>query len=127
MRIALINENSQAAKNELVYNVLNKVATKYGHTVSADVKAKSDHFEAAVGYKFSYEKSETYTASLTIPPRKTHYIYQSDARIRQEYTTYIKQPQVANNFTATSWVNYGNATSGSPLIKEYYGAHFDFT
>ena len=33
MKVALINENSQAAKNELVYNVLNKVATKYGHTV----------------------------------------------------------------------------------------------
>lgn len=33
MRIALINENSQAAKNELVYNTLNKVATKYGHVV----------------------------------------------------------------------------------------------
>ena len=33
MRIALINENSQASKNELIYNTLNKVATKYGHTV----------------------------------------------------------------------------------------------
>ena len=33
MRIALINENSQAAKNELIYNTLNKVATKYGHVV----------------------------------------------------------------------------------------------
>lgn len=33
MRIALINENSQAAKNEIIYNTLNKVATKYGHTV----------------------------------------------------------------------------------------------
>lgn len=33
MRIALINENSQAAKNELIYNTLNKVATKYGHIV----------------------------------------------------------------------------------------------
>lgn len=33
MKIALINENSQAAKNELIYNTLNSVATKYGHTV----------------------------------------------------------------------------------------------
>lgn len=33
MRIALINENSQAAKNELIYKTLNSVATKYGHTV----------------------------------------------------------------------------------------------
>lgn len=33
MKIALINENSQASKNELVYNTLNKVAAKYGHTV----------------------------------------------------------------------------------------------
>ena len=33
MKIALINENSQAAKNSLIYETLNKVATKYGHTV----------------------------------------------------------------------------------------------
>ena len=33
MRIALINENSQAAKNELIYNTLNKVAGKFGHVV----------------------------------------------------------------------------------------------
>lgn len=33
MKIALINENSQAAKNELIYSVLTKVASKYGHTV----------------------------------------------------------------------------------------------
>ena len=33
MRIALINENSQAAKNEIIYNTLNKVATKHGHVV----------------------------------------------------------------------------------------------
>ena len=33
MKIALINENSQAAKNELIYQTLEKVASKYGHTV----------------------------------------------------------------------------------------------
>lgn len=33
MRIALINENSQAAKNQLIYNTLLNVASKYGHTV----------------------------------------------------------------------------------------------
>ena len=33
MRIALINENSQAAKNEMVYNTLKKVAESKGHTV----------------------------------------------------------------------------------------------
>ena len=33
MKIALINENSQASKNELIYNTLNAVATKYGHEV----------------------------------------------------------------------------------------------
>lgn len=33
MRIALINENSQAGKNELIYKTLNAVATKYGHIV----------------------------------------------------------------------------------------------
>ena len=33
MRIALINENSQAAKNELIYNTLDKVAKKFGHIV----------------------------------------------------------------------------------------------
>ena len=33
MRIALINENSQAAKNELIYNTLDNVAKKFGHVV----------------------------------------------------------------------------------------------
>ena len=33
MKIALINENSQAAKNEIFYNVLKKVVTPRGHEV----------------------------------------------------------------------------------------------
>ena len=33
MKIALINENSQASKNELIYNTLKNVVEKYGHTV----------------------------------------------------------------------------------------------
>lgn len=33
MKIALINENSQASKNELIFNTLQKVVVKYGHTV----------------------------------------------------------------------------------------------
>lgn len=33
MKIALINENSQAAKNEIIFNTLKKVAEQYGHTV----------------------------------------------------------------------------------------------
>lgn len=33
MKIALINENSQAAKNSVIYDSLNKYATKYGHEV----------------------------------------------------------------------------------------------
>ena len=33
MRIALINENSKAAKNEMIYANLKKVAESKGHTV----------------------------------------------------------------------------------------------
>lgn len=33
MKIALINENSQCNKNELICNTLNKVSKKYGHEV----------------------------------------------------------------------------------------------
>ena len=33
MRIALIMENSQAAKNDIVYNALKGVAEAQGHTV----------------------------------------------------------------------------------------------
>ena len=33
MKIALINENSQAAKNQMVYEVLKKVAEPLGHEV----------------------------------------------------------------------------------------------
>lgn len=33
MKIALINENSQASKNDIIYNSLNTVAKKYNHVV----------------------------------------------------------------------------------------------
>ena len=33
MRIALINENSQAAKNGMIYGALKKVADHYGYEV----------------------------------------------------------------------------------------------
>ena len=33
MKIALINENSQAAKNEMIYNSLKKVADKHGFEI----------------------------------------------------------------------------------------------
>ena len=33
MKIALINENSQASKNEMIYGCLSKVAQQYGHEV----------------------------------------------------------------------------------------------
>ena len=33
MKIALINENSQKDKNEFIYKILNKLASKYGHEV----------------------------------------------------------------------------------------------
>ena len=33
MKIALINENSQCSKNEMIYNTLNKVASSLGHEV----------------------------------------------------------------------------------------------
>ena len=33
MKIALINENSQASKNSIIYEALEKVAKKYGHEV----------------------------------------------------------------------------------------------
>ena len=33
MKIALINENSQAAKNSMIFDILNDEATKAGHTV----------------------------------------------------------------------------------------------
>ena len=54
MRIALINENSQAAKNEMVYNTLKKVAESKGHTVdnygmySADDKAQLTYVQNGI-------------------------------------------------------------------------------
>jgi ribose 5-phosphate isomerase RpiB len=54
MRIALINENSQAAKNEMVYNTLKTVAESKGHTVdnygmySADDKAQLTYVQNGI-------------------------------------------------------------------------------
>ena len=41
MRIALINENSQGAKNGMIYNSLKKVADQYGFEVTAAAKVKA--------------------------------------------------------------------------------------
>jgi len=54
MKIALINENSQAAKNELIYNTLKKVADNYGHEVfnygmySAEDKAQLTYVQNGI-------------------------------------------------------------------------------
>ena len=114
--------NNTAVDQNVAYNY----TERKGHCVSAEITAKSTHFEAAVGYTFSYETSVTYSATLTVPPHKTYYIYQSDKRVLQQYTTYVQQPQRANNIAATSWVDNGSATTSWPIIKEYAGPHFDF-
>lgn len=54
MRIALINENSQAAKNELICTVLEKVVVPMGHTVDnygmyrADDEAQLTYVQAGI-------------------------------------------------------------------------------
>ena len=54
MKIALINENSQAAKNELIYHTLKKVADGYGHEVfnygmySAEDKAQLTYVQNGI-------------------------------------------------------------------------------
>ena len=52
MRIALINENSQAAKNGMIYGALKKVADHYGYEVdnygmyTADDQAQLTYVQA---------------------------------------------------------------------------------
>jgi len=54
MKIALINENSQAAKNEMIYNTLKKVAENNGHEVvnygmyTAEDKAQLTYVQAGL-------------------------------------------------------------------------------
>ena len=54
MKIALINENSQCSKNEMIYNSLKKVAEKYGHevlnfgTYNAEDKTQLTYVEAGL-------------------------------------------------------------------------------
>ena len=54
MRIALINENSQAAKNEVIYNALKKVADHYGYEVdnygmyTADDRVQLTYVQAGI-------------------------------------------------------------------------------
>jgi hypothetical protein len=97
-----------------------------GHVVSAEVKGKKTHFEAAVGYTFSYATSKTYSATATIPKKKKVVIWASDVRIKQQYTTYKQQPQRAHNITNPSWINNGSASSSTPLIKQYSSKHLTF-
>ena len=54
MKIALINENSQAAKNGIIYNALKKVADEKGYDVdnygmySADDKAQLTYVQNGI-------------------------------------------------------------------------------
>ena len=54
MKIALINENSQAAKSQQIYTVLDKIAKKYGHstfnygTISADDAPQITYVQAGL-------------------------------------------------------------------------------
>lgn len=44
MRVALINENSQSDKNEIIYNSLSKICKKYNHTlINIGMKNSSDN------------------------------------------------------------------------------------
>lgn len=97
-----------------------------GHTVSSEIKAKEHHFEVAVGYSFKYATSKSYRANVKIPAGKSVKLYGSDVQIKEQYTTYRKQPQVATNLTATKWKNRGASSSSNPLIKEYSGYHFEW-
>ena len=62
MRIALINENSQAAKNEMIYASLKKVAESKGHTVdnygmySADDKAQLTYVQNGILVCYSFKQ-----------------------------------------------------------------------
>lgn len=54
MKIALINENSQASKNEMIFNSLSKIAEKYNHevlnfgTYNSDDKTQLTYVEAGL-------------------------------------------------------------------------------
>ncbi len=59
MRIALINENSQASKNELIYNTLESVAKKHGDSV-----INYGMFGAEDGHSLTYVKVGLLSAIL---------------------------------------------------------------
>ena len=45
MKIALINENSQAAKNEIIFEKLSAAAKKYGHEVILMATEQNPHMQ----------------------------------------------------------------------------------
>lgn len=122
-KLLLSTKNNSTVAQSASYSYTETI----GHTVSAEISAKRKHFEAAFGYSFNYAKSKTYTANVNVPAKKSVKAYGSNVRIKQQYSTYKKQPQRANNLTATSWVNNGSATVSSPLAKQYRGYHIEWS
>ena len=52
MKIALINENSQAAKNAQIYEVLNEEAQKAGHTELNNGKYSAEDEDQLTNQKY---------------------------------------------------------------------------
>lgn len=118
-RILVELKNNSSLSQEYSYSKQERI----GHQVSASVKAKASHYEAAVEYKFSYEKTTTETVKVNVARYTTLNVYISDVIVKQQFVNVTTQKQVAS---FTGWKNSGSASYNNEYIAQYDGCSIEY-
>lgn len=91
--------------------------------MSANVKAKSNHIEVAVGYEFSYATTETNTVVANVEPRTYGKLYTADTIVKIQYVNVKTQRQRAS---WRGWKNIDGSSGTRERIVEYSGHYYEY-
>ena len=118
-------ENKTKETQKASYTVTERV----GFTLGSDLASKASHLTKALGVKIVPERTNSYSAEVTVAAKKYVAVYSADVRVRSNYTCYTKQRQTAINVWASAWKNSGDPIRWKGYVKEYSGVKllFEYT
>jgi hypothetical protein len=99
-------------------------SAQVGSSFSTKVGANIEVFKVEVGYTFSATITETYTATLSIPPWSTITLYTYDKRTR---STEVEEDETRQMWKWFSWRDDEHIGSNTETIMTYDGVTFVFT
>jgi len=116
-------DNATSVNQSVGYSYTARV----GHQISAKVKTKIKVFELEAGYTFSTEVSQTYSATLNIPPKSMIVLYTYDKRVRNTRLTVDKtQQQYYLKNWVLGWHDDGYIGQSIEYVYEFDGVTFLF-